>query len=272
MGYFPLIVLLMFLGGGDEGDALPDDGEGPPPIPPGPGPCPQWFRHPTPQEVQQHGMNPETCIPQRCPEAMKWLTAAQGGPQPLGGCVPEEEEAQDMSDQEWLDAVDALIHDAPVAGSFYRVRSGSDGGLNAGNIARRILDGPANTGSNRLNYIKCMTRVGWNNAHYASTNYSQDYGGNLYNADGLNLSAAWLPRHAPAIQLIADRRMPPRTINAAGEYIVGQPTGYYGLLWLPEVQISGSTVACNEGSQPPGWLMGALVAPSEGAAFQPGGG
>lgn len=159
-------------------------------------------------------------------------------------------------DSKWLGDVEALVRDAPVPGQggyFWAIKpQGDPGYLNGSQLARRLLTGASDTGSNRLRLLKCMTRVDWNANLYASTNHPTGWG-TLYDVEGQNLSAAWLPRHAPAVQYLANHQYPPRTIGESAAHIPGLPQGYFGLLWIPKWTASASALQCNaEG--PPAWL------------------
>ncbi len=151
----------------------------------------------------------------------------------------------------WLDRVDALVWDEPRPGGFYKIRPGDT----ASGIAGRALMAN-NTGSNRVALIKCMTRALWNDELYASNRHPQSWG-TMFDVDGENLSAAFLPRHASAVQFMAERRMPPRTILPDGGYDGEGPTGSFGLLWIPVFLSSKDAVAC-EGTDVPPWLRAGL--------------
>lgn len=160
--------------------------------------------------------------------------------------------AEPEDDSEWLAAVDSLFADVPTPGRFYRIQAGDTMSALAGEAL-----GGANTGSNRLALIKCLTRVPWNDALYVSDRHPGGWG-TLYDVDGRNLSAAFLPRHASAVQELAQRREPPRTINMVGDYLGFGPTGYFGSLWFPSFTANQNAVVCSPGD-PPAWLLNALA-------------
>jgi len=163
---------------------------------------------------------------------------------------PDEADFEDEDDP-FIALLDELIREVPTAGRFYQVRKGDT----MANIARAVLKANS-TGSNRIAYIKCCTRVPWNDALYVSDRHPSSWG-TLFDVDGRNLSAAFLPRNAKATQAMMERKLPPRTIGASGQYIGGQ-TGYQGLLWLPPVTASEAYgVSCNP-TNPPAQLMDQL--------------
>lgn len=157
------------------------------------------------------------------------------------------------AEDSWIQKVDALISSTPQQGKFFQVKSGSTASWMAGKAL-----GAYNTGSRRRALIKCMTRIGWNDELYASTRHSQAYGGDLFDVEGFNLSAAFLPRHASGPQFVARRELPPRTITLAGAQM-GDISGYYGLIWIPKVAIVGGKVQCDASAGPPAWFMNGLV-------------
>jgi hypothetical protein len=157
----------------------------------------------------------------------------------------------DDDDAQWLAQVAQLISDTPKPGRFYQIRQGDTMSAIAGEAL-----GASNKGSNRVALIKCCTRVPWNRELYVSNRYAQSWG-TMFNVDGENLSASFLPRNASAPQALASRTMPERTIDGSGNYTTGQ-TGYYGLLWIPTFAASNLGVNCQP-NDPPAWLMGALA-------------
>lgn len=157
-------------------------------------------------------------------------------------------------DNEYLQAVDALISDVPKADRFYRISAGSPSASTAAGELLAAMG--ANTGSNRVRYIKCITQIPWNKLLYASTR-TADTWGTMFDVDGKNLSAAWLPRNAPAMQALARKEMPERTIAANGSS-AGEGS-YYGLVWLPKPKLVAGEVVCYPNTaQPPEWLRDAI--------------
>ena len=167
-----------------------------------------------------------------------------GPPRPDPDPDPDDDDA-------WLGTVDALVSPVPRPNAFYRIKTGDT----ASGIAGQALLGN-NNGSNRVRLIKCMTRVSWNDTLYASTRHPASWG-TLFDVNGENLSAAFLPRNASAVQFLAQKKMPPRTITASGGYVGQGPTGYFGLLWIPPFQATPNAVACQE-TGPPNWLISKL--------------
>jgi hypothetical protein len=155
-------------------------------------------------------------------------------------------------DSEYLAQVDSLISTTPQAERLWQITAG---GPTASAMAVAVLTQyNANTPTNRLDLIKCMTQIPWNQTRYTAAHPAASWG-TLYDVNGQNLSAAWLPRHAPAAQLLAARESPPRTINEAG---AGQG-GYYALLWIPKITIVAGGLVCMPLEQgPPSWLLNAI--------------
>ena len=163
---------------------------------------------------------------------------------------PDDADIDDAEDP-WIAKLDELIRPVPTAGRFYQVKKGDT----MANIARSVLKANS-TGSNRIAYIKCCTKVPWNDALYVSDRHPASWG-TLFDVNGRNLSAAFLPRNAKATQSLMQRELPPRNIDASGNYTSGQ-TGYQGLLWLPPVTASEAYgIACSP-TNPPASLMDQL--------------
>lgn len=154
--------------------------------------------------------------------------------------------------EEYRNKLEALISQAPTAEHFYQIYNG---GPNASTIAGDILSAHnANTGQNRVRLIKCMTQIPWNKKRYTSKRKSSSWG-TLYDVNEENLSAAWLPRHAPAVQLLAETVSPPRTITPGGAWVQGQGT-YYALLWIPKIKVVSGELVCDPLAEgPPAWLL-----------------
>lgn len=157
-------------------------------------------------------------------------------------------------DDTWIKDLEALITVNPTPNRFWQIYKN---GPNASDVARSVLQAKGiNSGSNRVALVKCMTQIPWNAIHYASTREAKSWG-TQFNVDGKNLSAAWLPRHAPAMQLLAMKERVPRNINEAGAWLGGDSK--YGLIWIPRINdIQGKLVCDPLAEAPPKWLIGAL--------------
>lgn len=155
----------------------------------------------------------------------------------------------------YLQDLDDLISETPVGGRFWQITSGTS----ASNLAATLLKAKGiNTGANRVRLIKCLTQIPWNRQRYTAAHPASSWG-TLYDVNGENLSAAWLPRHAPAVQLLAMRESPPRTIDGTGKWIGGGSDTYFALLWLPAIQAGPQgTLICDPNSSPPDWLKSAI--------------
>lgn len=166
--------------------------------------------------------------------------------------VPDVDEEEDDS---WVADLSALITEQPTPEHFYQVYK--DGPL-ASTIAGQVLAARGiNTGSNRVALIKCMTQIAWNWDRYASTRVAESWG-TMFNVDGRNLSAAWMPRHDPAMQLLAMKKRVPRNINEAGAWLGG--SAKYGLIWIPRIESIQGKVICNPAAEsPPAWLLSQLT-------------
>ena len=166
----------------------------------------------------------------------------------------QEEEEEEQEDTTWIPNLEALIADTPKANRFYQLYKN---GPLAADVARTVLSAAGiNTGSNRVALIKCMTLIPWNQDHYSSTRTAQSWG-TMFNVDGLNLSAAWMPRHDPAMQLLAMKQRVPRNINEAGGWLGGESK--YGLIWIPRINDIQGKVICDPLAEgPPAWLLNAL--------------
>lgn len=177
---------------------------------------------------------------------------------------PEDNEEPDYNpgpvikpDDEYLKQIEALIKPNPTPNSFYQIKAG---GPTASDVAAALLSPKGgNTGSNRLALIKCLTAIPWNADRYSAQHPSASWG-TLYDLpDGRNLSIAWFPRHAPAVQLLAIRESPPRTVTSSGAHIPDAPNGYYALLWLPPINLVSGQLVCDPQTMgPPAWLMAAI--------------
>lgn len=155
-------------------------------------------------------------------------------------------------DSEYIAKVDALISKTAKEKHFFQITSG---GPNASQMAAAVLQARgANTGPNRLRLIKCMTMIPYNRKRYTAEHPATSWG-LAYNVGNKNLSAAWLPRHAPAAQLLAEKKSPPRTISISGS----GNGGYYAVLWIPKIILVGGQLVCNPDAEgPPQWLMNAI--------------
>lgn len=159
---------------------------------------------------------------------------------------------QPVNDAKWLADIDALVSLTPKKGRFYKIETG----VTAAAIAHALLVGDQDFGANRVRLIKCLNR-GWNLNLYGSTGGQQTWG-DLYDDDqGRNLSAAFLPRHASAVQSMANRHYPERNISGEGAKLDG-PGGHYGLLWIPEFTATANALVCPSDVNPPAWLLDAL--------------
>lgn len=157
-----------------------------------------------------------------------------------------------MTDAQWLAGIDGIVSEIPKQGTFWQVTQGST----AGELAAALLQGAADTGANRIRLIKCMTMVPWNREHYAADAGRQTWG-TLYDAEGVNLSSAWMPRHPSAMQALSNRQNPLRGVDEKGKQV--GTGGYYGMLWIPNFTASPQMLVCNGAAQnPPNWLMGRL--------------
>lgn len=157
-----------------------------------------------------------------------WPTANKGG-----GADPQgPEQPQGPTPAEVLAP---LISDTPRPGRFFRLylnapnAAGNDGVL--AQALNAVAPGQGGNGNRRLAYLELMTR-GWN-ADLYSVNHTTGGWGPAYNFGGINISAAWLPRNANAVQAIASGQMPTRTIGLDGSPLGGGSD--FGLVWLPEI-------------------------------------
>ena len=159
-----------------------------------------------------------------------------------------------VDDSKYQTDLAGLITVQPTPQRFYQIYKG---GPSASVIATGLLSAAGiNSGSNRVALIKCMTQIEWNARLYASTRTASSWG-TMFNVDGKNLSAAWMPRHDPAIQLMGMKTRVPRNINSAGGWLGGGAK--YGLLWIPKIaSIQGSVLCDPLANNPPQWLLSQL--------------
>lgn len=158
-------------------------------------------------------------------------------------------------DDTWIKDVAALITEFPTAAHFYQLYKN---GPTASEVARTVLMAHGlNSGSNRIALIKCMTQIPFNQNHYASTREAKTWG-TQFNVGGQNLSAAWMPRHEPAMQLLAMKQRVPRNINEGGAWLGG--AAKYGLIWIPRINdIQGKVICDPLAESPPAWLLDNLT-------------
>jgi hypothetical protein len=158
-------------------------------------------------------------------------------------------------DDTFIKQLEALVPSTPTANRFFHV---FQGGPNASDLARTVLSAAgANSGSNRVALIKCMTQIPWNDRLYASTREAASWG-TMFNVAGKNLSAAWMPRNANALPMMGAKQLPNRNIAPNGSWLGGEGTSY-GLVWIPKIQtISGKLVCDPLAEGPPAWLTDAL--------------
>jgi hypothetical protein len=130
-----------------------------------------------------------------------------------------------------------LLSDKPEFGKFYLIKNG-DVAMGTGGIMQKAIVAAAplrGTGSNRLALLKLMTTPNTYNADlYGRTKFTDNWPA-YTGVDGINLGAAWMPRHKNAIQAIASGNMPVRNISASGNK-EGSGSSY-ALLWIPPVDV-----------------------------------
>ena len=168
----------------------------------------------------------------------------------------DKKELSPIDDSKYQTDLAALITVSPTPERFYQIYQG---GPSASAIATGLLSAAGiNSGSNRVALIKCMTQIEWNARLYASTRVASSWG-TMFNVDGKNLSAAWMPRHDPAIQLMGMKTRVPRNINSGGGWLGG--ASKYGLIWIPKIaSIQGSVLCDPLANNPPQWLLSQLKA------------
>lgn len=166
----------------------------------------------------------------------------------------DKKELSPIDDTQYQTDLAALITVNPTPERFYQIYKN---GPTASAIATGLLSAAGiNSGSNRVALIKCMTQIEWNARLYASTREASSWG-TMFNVDGKNLSAAWMPRHDPAIQLLGMKTRVPRNINAGGGWLGG--AAKYGLIWIPKIaSIQGSVLCDPLANNPPQWLLSKL--------------
>ncbi len=147
------------------------------------------------------------------------------------GVQPDEE------DETPGEMLTGLLSDRPQFGKFYLIKNGDKALGESGMLQDAITDAAPlrGTGSNRLALLKLMSTPNNYNADlYGRTKFTDQWPAYTGN-DGINLGAAFLPRHKNAIQAIASGQMPERNISASGSK---QGSGSsYALLWIPPIDV-----------------------------------
>ncbi len=143
----------------------------------------------------------------------------------------------DEEDETPGEMLTGLLSDKPEFGKFYLIKTG-DKALGNSGIMQKALTAAAplrGTGSNRLALLKLMTTPNTYNADlYGRDKFTNNWPAYTGNG-GINLGAAWLPRHKNAIQAIASGRMPERNISASGNKSGSGSS--YALLWIPPIDV-----------------------------------
>lgn len=96
-------------------------------------------------------------------------------------------------------------------------------------------------------YVWCFSAASYNLQRYGSRSTSNSYPARwIVPGLGLGLRAAFLPRNADAIDLLAHGRAVPRTVDERGVRVVDDAC-HYGTLWLPAVcpdELASRVVTC----------------------------
>ena len=166
----------------------------------------------------------------------------------------DKKELSPIDDSKYQTDLAALITVQPTPERFFQLYQN---GPSAAVIAGGLLSAAGiNSGSNRIRLIKCMTQIEWNDRLYTSSRVASSWGTN-FNVDGRNMSAAWMPRHDPAIGLLGMKTRVPRNIKSDGGWLGGEAK--YGLIWIPKIaSIQGSVLCDPLANNPPQWLLSQL--------------